>query len=134
MRPKLSLPIVSAKSVRDWEKWFAKNSARSNGVWLRICKKDAREASVTYAEALDEALCFGWIDSQKQAHDKTSWLQKFGPRKVRSGWSKINTCHAERLRKAGRMKPSGLKEIQAANRDGRRMRAYDSPSTANALM
>ena len=89
---------------------------------------------MTYAEALDEALCFGWIDNQKQAYDKSSWLQKFGPRKARSGWSKINTRHAERLRKAGRMKPGGLKEIHAAKCDGRWKRAYDSPSAANAPM
>jgi uncharacterized protein YdeI (YjbR/CyaY-like superfamily) len=89
---------------------------------------------VSYAEALDAALCFGWIDSQKQAHDKSSWLQKFGPRKARSGWSKINTRHAERLRKAGRLKPAGLKEIQAAKRDGRWKRAYDSSSAASAPM
>ena len=132
MRLKPSLPIVSFESARDWGKWLAKHHARASGVWLRISKKGPSKASVTYAEALDEALCCGWIDSQKQAYDKSSWLQKFGPRKTTSGWSKINTGHAERLRKAGRMKPAGLKEIQAAKRDGRWKSAYDSPAAARA--
>jgi uncharacterized protein YdeI (YjbR/CyaY-like superfamily) len=134
MRLKPSLPIISAKSARDWERWLAQHHVRASGVWLRISKKGLSKPSVTYAEALDEALCFGWIDSQKQAHDKSSWLQKFGPRKAASGWSKINTRHAERLKKAGRMKPAGLKEIQAAKRDGRWKSAYDSPAAASAPM
>src|ERR1700730_16166680 len=132
MRLKPSLPIVSFESARDWEKWLAKHHARASGVWLRISKKGSSKASVTYAEALDEALCCGWIDSQKKVHAKSSWLQKSGPRKIASAWSKINTGHAERLRKAGRMKPAGLKEIQAAKRDGRWERAYDSPAAASA--
>jgi uncharacterized protein YdeI (YjbR/CyaY-like superfamily) len=132
MRLKPNLPIISAKSARDWESWLTKNHAGMSGVWIRIFKKGSGKATVTYAEALDEALCFGWIDSQKQAHDKSSWLQKFGPRKAASGWSKINTRHAERLKKAGRMNPAGLKEIQAAKRDGRWKSAYDSPANAKA--
>jgi len=99
-------------------------------VWLCIAKKGAEERSVTYAEALDEALCYGWIDGQKRAHDRSSWLQWFGPRKAGSGWSKTNTGHAERLIKAGRMKPAGLKEVEAARRDGRWNRAYDSSARA----
>jgi uncharacterized protein YdeI (YjbR/CyaY-like superfamily) len=130
MRPKLALPVVSFRSARDWERWLTKHHADSNGVWLRIGKKGSSRPSVTYAEALDSALCFGWIDSQKQAHDKISWLQKFGPRKPRSGWSRINTRHVERLQKAGRVRPAGLKEIDAAKRDGRWKRAYDSPKAA----
>src|SRR5258706_14874372 len=119
MRIKPSLPIVWFKSARDWGKWLAKHHARASGVWLRISKKGSSKASVTYAEALDEALCFGWIDSQGRAYDKSSYLQKFSPRKAGSGWSKINTGHARRLSKAGRMKPAGITEIQAAKRDGR---------------
>jgi len=134
MRLKPSLPIVSFESARGWRTWLAKHHARASSVWLRISKKGSSKASVTYAEALDEALCCGWIDSQKRAYDKSSWLQKFGPRKTASGWSKINTGHAERLRKAGRMKPAGLKEIQAAKRDGRWRSAYDSPSSARPPM
>jgi uncharacterized protein YdeI (YjbR/CyaY-like superfamily) len=132
MRLKPSFPIVSAKSARDWGKWLAKHHARTSGVWLCIFKKGSGEATVTYAEALDEALCFGWIDSQGRPYDKSSYLQKFSPRKAASGWSKINTGHAKRLRNAGRMKPAGLAEIQAAKRDGRWKRAYDSPVNAKA--
>jgi uncharacterized protein YdeI (YjbR/CyaY-like superfamily) len=132
MPSKFSLPIVSFETARDWEQWLARNHTRSGGAWLRIFKKESGRATVNYAEALDEALCVGWIDSQKRGYDKLSFLQKFGPRKAGSGWSKLNTGHAERLRKAGKMKPAGLKEIQAAKRDGRWQRAYDSPATATA--
>jgi uncharacterized protein YdeI (YjbR/CyaY-like superfamily) len=132
MRSKLDLPVVSFQSARDWEKWLAKNGAHANGVWLLMAKKGSGKVSVTYAEARDEALCFGWIDSQKRAYDKSSWVQKFGPRKAASGWSKLNAGHVARLMKAGRMKPAGLKEMEAAKRDGRWKRAYDSPATARA--
>ncbi|HLL28743.1 MAG TPA: YdeI/OmpD-associated family protein [Xanthobacteraceae bacterium] len=130
MRSQLDLPIVSFKSARDWESWIAKNHARTNGVWIRFFKKGSGRATVTYAEALDGALCYGWIDSQARGYDELSYLQKFGPRKPKSGWSKINTRHAERLCKAGRMKLAGLAQIQAAKRDGRWTRAYDSPAAA----
>ena len=99
-------------------------------MWLRIAKKNAQASSVSYAEALDEALCYGWIDGQKQAHDHSSWLQWFGPRKARSGWSKNNTKHAQRLIKAGKMRAAGLKEIEAAKRDGRWKQAYASSAAA----
>lgn len=122
--------VISFKTAREWQKWLAKNHSRSVGVWLRIAKKNSDEPSVNYAQALDEALCYGWIDSRKQAHDNLSWLQKFSPRKAGSGWSKINTKHAERLTKTGRMKSAGLKEIELAKRDGRWKRAYTSSSSA----
>jgi uncharacterized protein YdeI (YjbR/CyaY-like superfamily) len=124
------LPIVSCVSALAWRKWLGKNQMRSEAVWLRIAKKEAQERSVTYAEALDEALCYGWIDGQKRKHDHSSWLQWFGPRKAGSGWSKANTKHAQRLIKAGRMRAAGLKEIEAAKRDGRWKQAYDSPVRA----
>jgi uncharacterized protein YdeI (YjbR/CyaY-like superfamily) len=130
MRSKLGLPILLFRSAREWEKWLARNHARSTGVWLRMFKKDSGRRSVRYAEALDAALCVGWIDSQVRSHDELSYLHKFGPRKARSGWSKRNVAHAERLRRAGRMKPAGLREIAAAKRDGRWRRAYDSPAGA----
>jgi len=123
-------PILACASPRKWEAWLARNHAGSDGIWLRIYKKGSGQASVTYAEALDAALCYGWIDSQKRPMDEGSWLQRFGPRRARSGWSRINTRHAERLIKAGRMKAAGLKEIAAAKQDGRWQRAYDSPSAA----
>lgn len=120
--------ILRFRSPVEFRKWLTANHRQSDGICLRIFKKGSEESSVTYAEALDEALCFGWIDGQKQRHDDSSWLQKFTPRRRRSGWSKINTQHAERLIQAKRMKPAGHAEIEAAKKDGRWKAAYDSPS------
>jgi uncharacterized protein YdeI (YjbR/CyaY-like superfamily) len=122
--------ILSFRSPSEFRKWLASNHRQSDGIWLRIFKKDSGESSVTYAEALDEALCFGWIDGQKQRHDEVSWRQRFTPRRSKSGWSKINTQHAERLTAAGRMKAAGQAQIDAAKKDGRWTDAYDSPSNA----
>jgi uncharacterized protein YdeI (YjbR/CyaY-like superfamily) len=121
-------PTLAFASPKAWEAWLARNHAKSPGIWLRIFKKGSGQRSVTYAEALEGALCYGWIDSQKRPKDANSWLQRFGPRRPRGGWSRINTGHAARLMAAGRMKPAGLKEIEAAKQDGRWQRAYDSPS------
>ena len=117
---------MSFKSLRDFRTWLAKNHNRSEGIWLRIYKKDSGVATVTYAEALGQALCFGWIDGQKKPYDKQSWLQKFTPRRPKSGWSKNNTQHAERLMMSGKMAPAGLREVNAAKADGRWEAAYDS--------
>ena len=130
MAPTGEAPILVFESPRAWEAWLAKHHTDSQGVWLRIYKKAAGRRSLTYAEALERALCYGWIDSQKRPKDALSWLQRFGPRRLRSGWSRINTLSAERLIKAGRMKPAGLMEVAAAKEDGRWQRAYDSPSAA----
>jgi uncharacterized protein YdeI (YjbR/CyaY-like superfamily) len=124
------MKTVTFTSARELRAWLAKNCARSAGVWLRIYKKDSGMATVTYAEALDQALCYGWIDGQKQPSDKQSWLQKFTPRRPQSGWSRNNTEHAERLIKSGEMTAAGLKEVQAAKADGRWQAAYDSSSSA----
>jgi uncharacterized protein YdeI (YjbR/CyaY-like superfamily) len=118
----------SASAFRDW---LAKHHGQTGGFWLRIFKKDSGEKSLTYAEARDEALCYGWIDGQAKACDDRSWLQRFTPRRPSSGWSKINTQHAERLIKAGRMTPAGLKQVEAAKADGRWSVAYDSPRNAS---
>ncbi|HYU44283.1 MAG TPA: YdeI/OmpD-associated family protein [Vicinamibacteria bacterium] len=123
-------PILLLDSLRAWEAWLSKHHAESRGVWLQIEKKAAGRRGLTYAEALEGALCYGWIDSQKRPQDTRSWLQRFGPRRPRSGWSRINTLGAERLIEAGRMKPAGLREVAAARKDGRWQRAYDSPSAA----
>jgi len=104
------------RSAAEFRKWLAANHRQADGIWLRISKKNSTEPSVTYAEALDEALCFGWIDGQKQPHDETSWLQGFSGRRAKSGWSKINTKHAERLIAKKRMKAAGQAEIDAARR------------------
>jgi uncharacterized protein YdeI (YjbR/CyaY-like superfamily) len=120
--------ILHFRSSAEFRRWLAKNHRQSAGIRLRICKKDSEESSVTYAAALDEALCFGWIDGQKQRHDDSAWLQKFTPRRRQSVWSKINTQHAERLIQSRRMKPAGQDQIDAAKKDGRWRAAYDSPS------
>jgi uncharacterized protein YdeI (YjbR/CyaY-like superfamily) len=122
--------ILCFRSSSEFRKWLAANHRQSDGIWLRIFKKDSGASSVTYAEALDEALCFGWIDGQKQRHDELSWRQRFTPRRSKSGWSKINTQHAERLIAAGRMKAAGRVQMDAAKEDGRWTAAYDSPSNA----
>jgi uncharacterized protein YdeI (YjbR/CyaY-like superfamily) len=122
--------VLGFRSHSEFRKWLAANHRKSSGIWLRIFKKDSGQPTVTYAEALDEALCFGWIDGQKQRHDDLSWRQRFTPRRTKSGWSKINTQHAERLIQAGRMKAAGHAAIDAARKDGRWSTAYDSPSKA----
>lgn len=122
---KTDLPILSFKSQKDWASWLAKQHAASNGIWLRFFKKDSGVASVTYAEALDEALCYGWIDGRLDPYDEKSWLRRFTPRRPRSPWSKRNIEHVNRLTAAGRMKPAGLKEVDAAKKDGRWEKAYD---------
>jgi len=120
----------SFPSSKELRAWLAKEHARAPGLLLRIYKKDSAVASVTYAEALDQALCFGWIDGQKLPFDANSWIQKFTPRRTRSGWSKKNVAHVARLIREGQMTPAGLKEVEAAKADGRWAAAYDSPSTA----
>jgi uncharacterized protein YdeI (YjbR/CyaY-like superfamily) len=130
MAPPTPLATRAFASPKSWEAWLARNFAKSPGLWLRIYKKGSGQRSVTYAEALDVALCYGWIDSQKRPMDEMSWLQRFGPRRPRGGWSRLNTRHAERLIESGRMKPAGLAEVDAARQDGRWQRAYDSPSAA----
>jgi uncharacterized protein YdeI (YjbR/CyaY-like superfamily) len=127
---KIELAIMSFDSPKDFQKWLAKNQQQPKGIWLRIFKKDSGTISITYAEALDEALCYGWIDGQKLSGDESSWLQKFTPRRPGSGWSKKNTEHAERLITGGRMQPRGHEEINAAKHDARWQAAYDSPRNA----
>jgi uncharacterized protein YdeI (YjbR/CyaY-like superfamily) len=118
------------KSSADFRQWLEKNHARSDGIWLRIFKKVSSEKSLTYAEALDQALCYGWIDGQKKPFDEQSWLQRFTRRRAKSGWSKINTQHVARLIKAGAMTPAGLEAVEAAKADGRWKAAYASPRNA----
>jgi uncharacterized protein YdeI (YjbR/CyaY-like superfamily) len=124
------MEILPFRSALDFRNWLAKHHATSDGVWLRIFKKSSSEKTVTYAEALDQALCYGWIDGQLKPHDAQSWLRKFTPRRPRSGWSKINTQHVGRLTKAGAIAPAGLAAVQAAKADGRWQAAYASPRNA----
>lgn len=109
---------------------MAKEHSRAPNLFLRIYRKGSGVPSITYAEALDQALCFGWIDGQKLPFDAISWVQKFTPRRAKSGWSKINVAHVDRLIQEGQMTPGGLKEVEAAKADGRWAAAYDSPANA----
>jgi uncharacterized protein YdeI (YjbR/CyaY-like superfamily) len=127
---KPALPTLYFESAADFRRWLEKNHASPEGLWLRIFKKDAGEKSVTYAEALDQALCYGWIDGQKKSFDKRSWIQRFTPRRPKSGWSQLNTQHVERLIKAGAMTPNGMAAVDAAKADGRWQAAYASPRYA----
>jgi uncharacterized protein YdeI (YjbR/CyaY-like superfamily) len=131
METKQGLPIQSFASQRKWEDWLAEHHGTSKGLWLKIAKKDSGTDTVTYAEALDAALCYGWIDGQKGALDDTFWLQKFTPRGPKSKWSKINREKALALIDAKRMKPAGLAAVEQARRDGRWEQAYDSQSKAS---
>ncbi len=124
------LPILLFEHAAAWADWLDRNHAGSPGVWLRLAKKKAPLDSVSYAEALDEALRFGWIDSQKKGYDEASWLQRFTPRGPKSIWSKINREKVEALLEAGRMRPAGLAAVASARDDGRWDAAYDSQRTA----
>jgi uncharacterized protein YdeI (YjbR/CyaY-like superfamily) len=124
-----TLPIIAFETPGEWENWLKKHHDSSSGLWVRLFKKKSGKASITYAEALDGALCYGWIDSQKQSDDADAWLQRFSPRKAKSLWSAINTGHVERLIKEGRMTPAGLVHVEAAKKDGRWKKAYASQGT-----
>jgi uncharacterized protein YdeI (YjbR/CyaY-like superfamily) len=122
-------PILLFDDRAAFRKWLSAHHASEPGLWLRIAKAASPLRSVTYADALDIALCFGWIDGQKRSHDADSFLQKFTPRQKRSAWSKRNREHVARLIAAGEMHPAGLAAVEAAKADGRWDRAYDSSRT-----
>jgi uncharacterized protein YdeI (YjbR/CyaY-like superfamily) len=124
------LPILLFASPAELEAWLDDNHADAQGVWLKIAKKGSGVASVTYAEALELALCFGWIDSQKRGFDERHFLQRFTPRRPRGKWSQINREKAEGLIAAGAMRPAGLAEVEAAKADGRWEAAYAGQRTA----
>jgi uncharacterized protein YdeI (YjbR/CyaY-like superfamily) len=129
------LLVFSFATARAWSAWLTTNHASSRGLWLKIAKKIADKGagspSVTYAEALDVALAWGWIDGQKRAFNELWWLQRFTPRTTKSAWSKINCAKAETLIAAGTMTAPGLAEVQRAKRDGRWDRAYDGARSSN---
>ena len=118
------------KSAKAFETWLKKHHAKSDGLWLQIAKKGADEPSVTYPEAVEIALCWGWIDGQKKALDDQHFLQRFTPRRARSIWSKINVDKVAALTEAGRMQPSGQAQVDAAKADGRWAKAYDGARTS----
>ena len=122
-------PILEFSRKSAWATWLAKNHAGSPGVWLRLAKKGSGLKSISRDEALESALCYGWIDGQARSEGDATWLQKFTPRGKRSIWSKKNRVNVQRLIESGEMRPAGLAEIERAREDGRWDAAYDSPKT-----
>ncbi|MBM7846326.1 YdeI/OmpD-associated family protein [Herpetosiphon giganteus] len=129
-KTKAELPTLSFANQAEWRAWLEAEHAASTGVWLKLAKKATGIASVNRAEALDEALCFGWIDGQAKPIDEQFWLQKFSPRTKKSTWSKVNRDHIERLSAAGLMHAAGEAEVERAKADGRWDAAYDSPKNS----
>jgi uncharacterized protein YdeI (YjbR/CyaY-like superfamily) len=124
------LPIIPFASREAWAAWLEEQHATSDGFWLKFAKKGSGLDTVTYAEAVEVALCYGWIDGQVRKLDEDHYLQRFTPRRARSRWSKINRQKATELIERGEMKPAGLREVERAKADGRWDAAYDAPSTA----
>jgi uncharacterized protein YdeI (YjbR/CyaY-like superfamily) len=123
--------VMQFATANQFERWLEANHDTNAGIWLKIAKKTAPSPSVTYAEALDVALCYGWIDGQKAAHDDHHWLQRFSRRTRQSRWSQVNREKAERLVTAGRMQAAGLAEIERARSDGRWNAAYAGQRSAS---
>ena len=125
------LPILEFPDRAAWDSWLAGNHGSAPGAWLKLAKRGSGAVTVSYAEALEDAIRYGWIDGQKAAHDAAHWLQRFTPRGPRSRWSQVNRRTAERLLAEDRMTPAGLAQIQAAERDGRWEAAYEPQSQAS---
>jgi uncharacterized protein YdeI (YjbR/CyaY-like superfamily) len=123
-----NLPIIAFETQQDWEAWLEEHHTNTKGIWLKLAKKDTGIASVSYAEALEGALCSGWIDGQKASFDEQYWLQKFTPRSPKSIWSKVNCGKATVLMAEGRMQPAGMQQVELAKADGRWEAAYESQS------
>ncbi|HKX24498.1 MAG TPA: YdeI/OmpD-associated family protein [Candidatus Saccharimonadales bacterium] len=122
------LPVLFFENAEQWSAWLEQHHGEPAGVWLKFAKKDSGITSLNYAGALDEALCYGWIDGQAKTIDETYYMQKFTPRRAKSIWSKRNVGKIADLTKAGRMKPSGIAAVEAAKQDGRWDQAYDGSS------
>ncbi len=130
MTVKPEAPIIAFASPEEWQAWLDEHQDDQNGVWIKLAKTGSNIASVTRGEALDVALCYGWIDGQARSFDDQYWLQRYTPRRPRSKWSQINTRKVEELIAAKRMQPAGFREIERARKDGRWDAAYAPPSTA----
>jgi uncharacterized protein YdeI (YjbR/CyaY-like superfamily) len=128
--PAGDLETISFSDATQWDAWLAKHHDRAAGVWLKIAKKGSGRTSVTTAEALDVALCYGWIDSHRKSFDEQCFLQKYSLRRPRSSWSKVNVDKVDALIAAGRMRAAGFEQVRAARADGRWERAYESQRTA----
>ncbi len=122
---------LTFRTQREWAAWLAKNHARPTGVRLKFARAASRSAAFSHDQALETALCYGWIDGRSKRVDASSWVQWFGPRRPRSIWSKINREKAEKLIQKGKMKAAGLEAVESARRDGRWDAAYDSPANAS---
>lgn len=129
-KPQSELPILPVPTAQVWATWLEANGRSQPGAWLQLAKKGTSIPSLTYDQALEVALCYGWIDSHKKAHDETWWLQKFTPRRPNSKWSKVNCEKAELLVAEGRMQPPGLQAVTQAKENGQWDAAYDSQSNA----
>lgn len=121
-------PILAFATVEEWEAWLDAEHGSSDGVWLKFAKKGSGIETVVYAEALDVALCYGWIDSQVSRYDERHYLQRFTPRRPRSRWSQLNREKIEALARQGRVRPAGLEQVELAKADGRWEAAYASPA------
>lgn len=124
------MDVLDFPDLAGWESWLGAEHETRTEVWLRIAKRHSGIASVTPAQAIDVALCFGWIDGQRKRCDEVSFLQRFTHRRPRSSWSQVNVAKVEALTAAGRMQPAGLAEVAAARADGRWDGAYESQRTA----
>jgi len=122
------IPIIAFDTIQKWENWLSKNHEQQTAIWFKFFKKNSGVKTISYAQALDVALCYGWIDSQLKPFDDKAYLQKFSPRRTKSMWSKRNREHIARLIKEKRMQPSGMKQVIDAKKDGRWDNAYGSPS------
>ncbi|OYP33079.1 YdeI/OmpD-associated family protein [Rhodopirellula sp. MGV] len=122
-------PVIAFSTPTVFQQWLNKHHAEHGGVWMQFFKKDSGLKGVTYAEALEVALCFGWIDGPVRKGDEVSWIHKFTPRGKRSVWSQVNKQHIERLTREGRMQPAGIAAVELAKADGRWDAAYASSST-----
>ena len=129
MKDKDNLPVVSFEAQQDLEAWLNEHHADMQGMWLKLAKKGTGITSVSYAEAVESALCYGWIDGQSASFDAQYWLQKFTPRRPKSIWSKVNRDKATALLAEGRMQPAGIRQMELAKADGRWDAAYDGQST-----
>jgi uncharacterized protein YdeI (YjbR/CyaY-like superfamily) len=128
--PKPELEILQCESAHDWHGWLESNHAGSPGVWLKIAKLRSGQATASYPQALEAAICFGWIDGRKRAFDEAFWLQRFTPRGPRSKWSQVNRQKARELIAAGRMREAGHAQVRSAQADGRWDAAYEPQSRA----
>lgn len=128
MKGKDGAPILLFTTPSEWEQWLAKHHTDTKAVWLQFYKKASGKVSINYDQALDEALCYGWIDGLVNSYDEESYIQRFTPRRPKGNWSKRNTEHIARLVKLGKMKAGGLAQVEAAKKDGRWEAAYASPA------